>query len=122
MDAQTGSKFERCLLNENFTGKSMPGFYWATGYELNMDSLLVCRGFEQQSMSDLEFRVIEVVVHSHCGPGINQFRDGTAPLQRAPPVGSTRELHLHQQLVVFQRDQDRGSAEGWGGERREGGC
>lgn len=59
--------------------------------------------------------MIEPVVNRHCGPGVNEFSDWTATLRRAPPVGSTGELHLHQQLVVFHRDGDGGRAEGFGG-------
>lgn len=73
-------------------------------------------------MSDLVFRWIELAVHSHCGPGVNQLRDGTAPPRRAPPVGSAGELHLHQQLVLSHREGHGGGAEGWSGQRREGGC
>lgn len=65
-------------------------------------------------MQDLEVRLIECVVHCYCCPGVNEFRHRTAPLQRAPPAGSTRKLHLHQQQVVLQRDGHRGRTEGCG--------
>lgn len=70
-------------------------------------------------MFDLVFRGFEGVVHSHCCPGVNHLRDGTALLHGAPPAGSTWELHPHQQQqVIPQRDGDRRGAEGWSRQTR----
>ena len=78
--------------------------YWTSDFELNKDLLFYKYLNQASSMSDLVLRVIELVVHSHSRPGVNEFRDRAALPRRAPPVGCTGELHHHQQLVVFQGD------------------
>lgn len=62
-------------------------------------------------------RAIELVVDSHCGPGVNQLRNGTAYTMRAPSFGSTGKLYLYQQAVVIQRHRERWRAEGLAGKR-----
>lgn len=59
-----------------------------------------------KKQADLAAGVAGGAAHSHGGPGVDQLRDRTAPLQRAPPADGAGELHLHQQALISEGHRD----------------
>lgn len=71
-----------------------------------------------EKQADLAVEFAGGAAHSHGGPGVDQLRNRTALIERAPPADGAGVLHLHHQALISEGDRDGRRAESCGKQGR----